>query len=267
MAFAAKRDLARLIRWSHNWLIVSESEDWIDSPALIVASWIHASRVHEALAEKLAVQDAQAFCERDRPELAFWGFEAELARPSDVAHPYSVTRTRLLVLGVANLLAEVRLPEEVRVQLEALLLPICYPRGLQEPPAFDLLTQRTTLKNGLDSFLGSCKSDALAAAIGGESAHYFSDAIITGNITEILERIDADASATEPWLSLVPFLVGAPPSDDQGARLAKAFAKLQPTELTFRDVNELFLIGALLFGTRLTNPTYHFAAEFAEVGG
>ena len=166
--------------------------------------------MYEALAEKLAVQDVQAICERDRPELAFWGFEAELACPSDVAHPYRVTRSRLLVLGVANLLAEVRPSEEVRAQLEALLLPICYPGGLQEPPAFELLTQRTTLKNGLDSFLGSCESDALAATIGAQSAEPFSDAIISGNIVEILERIDADANTTEQWLSLVPFLVGAP---------------------------------------------------------
>jgi hypothetical protein len=198
--------------------------------------------------------DAQAFCERDRPELAFWGFEAELACPSDVAHPYRVTRSRLLVLGVANLLAEARPPEEVRAQLESLLLPICYPGGLQKPPAFDLLAQRTTLKNELDSFLGSCKSDALAVAIGGESARPFSDAIISGNIIEILERIDADASATESWLSLVPFLVGAPPSDDQGARLAKAFAKLQPTELAFREAGELFVIGALLFCCSTRSP-------------
>jgi hypothetical protein len=106
------------LRWSHNWLIVSESKERIDSPALIAASWIHASRLYEALAEKLAVQDLQAFCERDRPELAFWGFKPELACPSDVAHPSRATRSRILVLGFANLLGEVRPSEEVEAHLE-----------------------------------------------------------------------------------------------------------------------------------------------------
>jgi len=90
----------------------------VDSPALIAASWIHASRLYEALAEKLAVQDLQAFCERDRPELAFWGFKPELACPSDVAHPSRATRSRILVLGFANLLGEVRPSEEVEAHLE-----------------------------------------------------------------------------------------------------------------------------------------------------
>lgn len=244
-----------LLVWTEACLIADAETPKQTSAQSLAAIWIHAARLHQRIRGEGAPENLVTWLQAQNLAPAVAAFDRDGLSYNDVARPQSFSRTRLLIVGLSHYLSTIARYEQLRRAIAKALTAIAFPDQNFQSPSLELLEQRASAPNRLQSILSNSDILALSGVLGSEAADRFSDAAVEQQVTEYIGNLSDAPSKLEDWICLAAHLQTQPPSDAQRALLLDALTKLSFGSFVAPSLDQLQLVSMFAFGQAL-----HFRA-------
>jgi hypothetical protein len=234
----------------------------------LAAVWYHAHRLFAVFASVGAPYEHTrgAFDQPDK-RVTSEVFERETAYWQDVCHPRRADRVAFVHMGLAYAFGS----EAGRVDGAAL-------RRVGGAERTSLLLRDTSrARNGLESFLGGDRGEALSELLSQEETIALSSSSLKQLVAEAVANLAVEERVTWAWAVIFHVLGDQPPPEDLRERIKEALSVIDVVDLVRRDVPTALAIlrtaslQAVNFGdealrAHLKDHLVSSARHFAEVG-
>jgi hypothetical protein len=231
-----------LLSWSCQRLEHQLGSESAPPSAILTGAWAHATWLHHLLSRRSSPEAITGFFEHHFGFAPRDAFTARRYLSGDVAHPRSIRRTRLVLLGLAASLPSEWTENDVPPKLRAVANAFAFEsRDDAKTPNLEMLRLTDGKSNHLSSFLRGTDNNRLDTLLGSAEAAPFTSAEIISGIEQALVRLSEDSAAADQWLVLAALLGPIEPPEPTRSKLTDAlratrFRSFAQTEANVRRV-------------------------------